>query len=231
MKRYQYLLFDADETLFDFPQSERLAIIKTLQDFGLPWGEETISLYSRINHALWQRFNLGEIPREQIRQERFSRLLAELKKDPSPGVEMDLHYAKNLGSFGILFPGALELCQSLAPHYTMAIVTNGFSISQHGRFDRSPIREYIPYLFISEELGCQKPQKLFFDKVLKAMGIEGEGRKRVLVIGDSLNSDIQGGKNAGLDTCWYCPAAEQNPLPDYTVRNYAELLELLEPGA
>lgn len=227
MKRYRYLLFDADETLFDFPQSERLAIARTLEDHGIPWGEETVSLYSRINHALWQRFNLGEIPREQIRRERFSRLLESLGYDPSPGPELDQYYANTLGSFGILYPGALEMCRALSPHYTMAIVTNGFSASQHGRFDRSPIREYIPYLFISEELGCQKPQRLFFDKVLDAMGIEEEDRGLTLVIGDSLNSDIQGGKNAGLDTCWYCPSPKEDPLPDYTVRNYRELMALL----
>ena len=74
MNRYRYLLFDADETLFDFPQSERLAIVKTLGDYGFPCGEEMISLYSGINHALWQKFNLGEIPREQIRKERFTKL-------------------------------------------------------------------------------------------------------------------------------------------------------------
>ena len=100
MKHYRYLLFDADETLFDFPQSERLAIARTLEEHGIPCGEETISLYSRINHALWQRFNLGEIPREQIRRERFSRLLESLGYDPSPGPELDQYYANTLGSFG-----------------------------------------------------------------------------------------------------------------------------------
>ncbi len=225
MNRYRYLLFDADETLFDFPQSERLAIVKTLGDYGFPCGEEMISLYSGINHALWQKFNLGEIPREQIRKERFTKLLEAIGGDPALGPEMDRHYAASLGGFGVLYPGALELCRWLAPHYEMAIVTNGFSLSQHGRFDRSPVREYIPHLFISEELGCQKPQKLFFDKVLEAMGITE--REKVLVIGDSLNSDIQGGKNAGLDTCWYNPEGGESGLPDYTVRSYEELMELL----
>lgn len=228
MKRYRYLLLDADETLFDFPKSEKLAIVQTLKDYGFACSEETISLYSRINHALWQRFNLGEIPREQIRQERFSRLLAELGGNPELGPEMDQHYAKALGSFGILFPGALEMCRKLAGAYLMAIVTNGFSVSQHGRFDHSPVQKYIPYLFISEELGCQKPQKLFFDKVLDKMGVGDKERNQVLVIGDSLNSDIQGGKNAGLDTCWYCPGGLSDELPDYIVHSYGELMKLLD---
>ena len=109
MNRYRYLLFDADETLFDFPQSERLAIVKTLGDYGFPCGEEMISLYSGINHALWQKFNLGEIPREQIRKERFTKLLEAIGGDPALGPEMDRHYAESLGGFGVLYPGALEL--------------------------------------------------------------------------------------------------------------------------
>lgn len=225
MRKYRYLLFDADETLFDFPQSERLAASKVLKDYNLPCGEETVSLYSRINNSLWQRFNLGEIPREQIRRERFSRLLEALGRDPALGPELDRSYAAALGGFGVLYPGALELCHGLAPYYEMAIVTNGFSVTQHGRFDRSPIREYIPHLFISEELGCQKPQKLFFDKVLEAMGVVE--RERVLVIGDSLNSDIQGGKNAGLDTCWYCPKGGESALPTYTVSSYEGIIQIL----
>lgn len=228
MKNYRWLLFDADETLFDFPQSERLAITKTLKDYGLPYDEKTIFLYSQINNSLWQRFNRNEIPRGQIAQDRFTRLLEELGGDASLGTEMNRHYTKSLGGFGILLPGALEMCRTLSRYFELAIITNGFSISQHGRFDRSPVREFIPHLFISEDLGCQKPQKEFFDKVLAAMGIPEEQKNQVLVIGDSLTSDIQGGVNSGLDTCWYCPSGGQDLLPTYIVRNYGELLDLLE---
>jgi len=228
MNNYHWLLFDADETLFDFPQSERLAIIRTLKNYSLPYDEKTISLYSQINDSLWQRFNRNEIPREQIRRERFSRLLAELGGDVSLGPDMDRFYAESLGSFGILLPGALDLCRTLSHSFELAIITNGFSVSQHGRFDHSPVREFVPHLFISEDLQCQKPQKEFFDKVLSAMGIPGERKNQVLVIGDSLTSDIQGGINAGMDTCWYCPSGQQSTLPTYIIRNYEELLELLE---
>lgn len=231
MPTFRYLLFDADETLFDFPRAEHQAILKTLEAFQLPGGEDTATLYSRINAALWLRFNHGEITRPQLLQLRFSQLLEALGRTGLSTEEINTRYMQELGKGGFLLPGALELCQTLREKgYRMAVITNGASVSQHGRFDHSPITPCFQHIFISEDMGCQKPQAVYFDKVCEAMGIRQEDRKETLIIGDSLSSDIQGGRNAGIPTCWYNPSykpADPSIPPDYTVDSYDALLKLL----
>lgn len=202
MPSYQYLLFDADNTLFDFDRSEHEALRLTLEEAGCPFNDVTEGLYVAINRALWARFDLGEIPRERLVVERFDAFLRIMGLSGDPQA-FNRAYLDHLAHTVILYPGAEDLCRRLAGRYTLAIITNGVARAQRGRFERSPLRDVIPWLFISEEVGASKPQPAFFQRVFRDMGIDDPSR--ALVIGDNLLTDVWGGLNAGADACWLNP--------------------------
>lgn len=227
MPRYDYLLFDADHTLFDFDAAEVRALRATLQAYGYPVNPDTEELYRTINRLLWHRCDLGEIRREELVVVRFAAFLQVMGGDHDPAA-LNRFYLDRLAEGADLFPGAEALCRDLAPHCTLAIVTNGVASAQRGRFARSPLASVIPWVFISEEVGHQKPEPEFFRHVLSAMDIRDPAR--AVVIGDNLYSDIQGGINAGLDTIWYHPQGGENPTeihPTHTVASYEELKRYL----
>ena len=227
--QYTTLLFDADETLFDFRRSESLALHAVFQKHGLPVSGEFIETYHRINNALWDRFNRGEIEKSEITGTRFVRLFAQFGV-PLDGVDFNRRYLDTLASFGCLLPGALELCRDLHDAgYTLYIITNGVGDVQKRRFRESGLTPYVADIFISEEIGASKPSPVFFDHVLSRIA-ETDAR-RVLVIGDSLNADIAGGRAAGLDTCWYDFNRTNAPNDaTYTVQSFQAMRTLLLEG-
>lgn len=202
MPRYDYVLLDADNTLFDFDLAEHKALGLTLAGHGIPFTPEAEQTYIDINTALWSKFDRGEISQGALVVERFSSFLRAVGRAGDPA-ELNRYYLSRLGEQGDLLPGAEALCRALAARCTLAIITNGVSSAQRGRFARSPIQDCISNLFISEDIGFQKPRREFFDAVLHDMGISDPGR--AVVVGDTLGSDILGAKNAGLDAVWYNP--------------------------
>lgn len=231
MPRYSYVLLDADETLFDFRRSEEEALRKVLTDRGYPTDAAAIGLYMKINSALWEANARGEVDQDFLATERFAAFMRVMGGAHDP-VRFNRDYLEALGSGCYLLPGAVEFCRALADGgCELAIVTNGLPTAQWGRFDRSPLKSVIPRMFVSMELGCQKPQPEYFQKVCEAMGITD--RSRAVIVGDSLRSDIQGGVNSGIDTVWFAPDGAQPPAypaPTYTVRSYGEALAILLPG-
>ena len=215
MPRYDTVLFDADNTLFDFDQAERSALRRVLESRGYPFTPETEACYLEINRALWHQFDLGQVSQSFLLVERFRQFQAVMGGDHDP-VRFNEDYLACLGEGAFLLPGAEELCRALMPCCTLAIITNGATMAQKGRFARSAIRDCFSYLFISQELGCRKPEKEFFDRVFSAMGLTD--LSRVVVVGDNLLSDIQGGNNAGVDTIWYNP--EHLPVNDLACPKY-----------
>ena len=163
MPRYDYILFDADHTLFDFDRAEREALHRVLRRRGYPL-EAAEARYLALNRDLWARFDRGEIRREVLIVERFARLAREFGRTDDPE-ELNLEYLTCLGEGAYLLPGAEALCRTLAESCTLAIVTNGVALAQRGRFRRSPLRDIIPWLFISEEIGASKPDPAFFRAV------------------------------------------------------------------
>ena len=229
MPRYKFVLLDADETLFDFEKSEQEALNKVLTDRGYPTDEETVGLYLRINKALWDANARGEIDQDFLTVERFAAFMRVKGGDHDPR-KFNRDYLEALGSGCYMLPGAVEFCTTLkGGGCELAIVTNGLPTAQWGRFNRSPLKGIIPHMFVSMELGCQKPQPEYFDKVCQALGITD--RREAVVVGDNLRSDIQGGVNAGIDTIWYAPREEtltgHQPVPTYAVRTYQEALSIL----
>ncbi|MBE5783108.1 MAG: noncanonical pyrimidine nucleotidase, YjjG family [Clostridiales bacterium] len=213
MQRYSTVFFDADQTLFDFHAAEHLALCQVMKDYHLPVTEETIGFYVDTNRGLWKLFDQGGITQKELGIERFSRLLEHVGANRNQGAEMNAAYELALGQHGILLPGALELCRRLAPLCRLFILTNGMTRSQTGRLERSAIKEYIEKMYISQAIGCQKPMKAFFDYVFDDLQLTKEQLPSAVMVGDSLNSDIQGGIHAGIDTIWYHPSGNESPAP------------------
>lgn len=228
MARYDTVLLDADMTIFDFERSERESLRRTLRLHGLPCTDQVEATYLKINRALWDAFARGEVDQDFLVVERFAALGRVYDMDWDPA-KVNRDYLNGLGQEAHLLPGAMEFCQTLADMgFTLAIATNGMPVAQRGRYTRTEIDRVIPHIFISMELGVQKPMPAFFEKVCQALGVTD--RSRVVMIGDSLSSDILGGNRAGIDTVWYNPGG--TPLtgsarPTYTVRCYEEILALL----
>ena len=228
MPRYKIVLLDADNTLFDFNASEMRAIHAVLRERGYTPDVATVNTYLQINSALWEAFARGEVGQDHLLVERFRRFEQAMGGDHDPE-RFNIDYQKALAANGVLFPGAEELCRRLAAAgCTLAIVTNGATIAQKGRFYASALAPLIPYLFISQEIGVGKPDPRFFDHVFQALHVTD--RSDAVIVGDSLASDILGGNRAGIHTIWYNPG--EVPLtglarPTYTARTFLEIENLI----
>lgn len=228
MGRYPYVLLDADMTLLDFRRSEREALCRTLDRHGLPRNEETVDTYSKINDALWKAMARGEVDQDFLVVERFAALQRAVGGGADPRA-MNRDYAGFLGEEAHLLPGALEFCRRLREGgLELAIATNGLPAAQRGRYHRSGLDQVVPHLFISMELGAQKPNPAFFQRVLDKLGVADPSQ--AVMVGDGLDTDILGGNRAGIDTTWFNP--EGRPLtgparPTYTAASYEEILRIL----
>ena len=226
-KHYPWLLFDADGTLFDYNRAEASALQKTFELLSLPFEDQHLETYRRINHGLWQALEQQEITQDVLRVRRFELLLEALQLNASPE-KMSTAYVEQLGLGTDLIDGAYEVLQTLYGKSRLAIVTNGLQAVQRSRLAHSTIRDFITELVISEEVGAAKPQPAFFDAAFSQVG--KPAKSDVLIIGDSLTSDIQGGVDYGLDTCWFNPTGAPQPddLPiTYQINRLHELLDIL----
>ena len=227
MSKYTTVLFDADATLFDFKKSEHSAVIDCLKLAGLPATEEVIGKYSEINDGYWKKLERGEVTRSQLFVARWRDLIDFYGFDFDAQIIADL-YPKKLAEKCFLIEGAEDICKALYGKVKLYIVTNGFAKVQHGRFDKSSIRKYFDDMFISEELGAEKPSSDYFDAVFEK--IPNSNREQTIIIGDSLTSDIQGGINAGIDTCWFNPFGKSAPTNlniTYTITELPEIKDII----
>lgn len=227
MSRYPYLLFDADDTLFDFGAANHNAFAKVCEYCGITYSEELFEIYESINQPLWRQLDQGLVTKEFLIVERFRRFLDRMgiAKDPAECNRIQL---TNLGSSAVLFPHALEVVQTLSQTHKLYIITNAVASVQRARLSASAIAPYITDAFISEEAGAAKPSKAYFDYVLRR--IDGITTENCLVIGDSLSSDIKGANNAGLPCCWYNPHGKARPDDlriDHEIRDLRELYNIV----
>lgn len=221
---YDTYLFDADETLFDYMRAEQEALEQTCRIFEVPY-ENVLQKYRSINNALWKLFETQGISRKELKFERFARLFAEI------GVKRDIEefnrtYLYELGKGDYLLDGAYEICKEIhAMNKRIYVVTNGSTVVQKMRFGSSKIKQFISDIFISEEIGLQKPQKEYFEYVFSH--IENFKISKTIIVGDSLTSDIKGGYNAGISTCWFNPNGEQNHsgiTPTYEITDLSQII-------
>ena len=206
--RYTTILFDADGTLLDFSRSEDEAIRETMLAFDILPDDERVSVYSEINDKLWKALERKEIEKEVLLYRRFE-LFCEHYGFVADAKKMAAEYMKNLSTKGHIINGADELCERLLGKVKMYIVTNGVEFIQNGRFARCPIEKYFEKRCISGVIGYEKPDVRYFECV--AEKIPGFEKSKVLIVGDSLTSDIKGGINFGIDTCWYNPKKKDAP--------------------
>lgn len=221
------VLFDLDDTLFDFHKAEKIALTKTLVHFGIDPTEETLALYSTINATHWKRLELGEISREEVKVGRYRELFKTIGVECDP-VKATAYYESMLAIGHYFMPGAPELLEELYRKYRLYIVSNGTAKVQEGRIGSSGIAKYMDGIFISQILGANKPNKQFFDICFAE--IPDFSLSETVIIGDSLSSDIKGGINAGITTVWFNPKGIENDndiKPDYTIKELSEVPGLL----
>ena len=227
-KHYPWLWFDADGTLFDYNRAEAAALRSTFDSLTLPFEDSYLDIYRKINHGLWQALERQEITQAVLRNRRFELLMEAIQVTGSPE-QMSSTYVEQLSICSELIDGAYEILQALHEKSQIAIVTNGLQSVQRGRLAHSSIRSFINELIISEEIGAAKPGRAFFDAAFARCG--HPAKSDVLIVGDSLTSDIQGGADYGIDTCWYNPIGDPGPddvVITFEIKYLRELLEFVE---
>lgn len=224
----EFLFLDLDDTILDFHKAERIALSKTLRELGVEPTDAVCTLYSAINKAHWERLERKEITREQVLLGRFQTLFAQLGKQVKPE-QAASRYEENLSQGHYFLPGAEETVKRLSRTYQLYLASNGTAKVQAGRLKSAGIIPYFQKIFVSQEIGANKPSLTFFERCFAQ--IPCFDKKRAMMVGDSLTSDIQGGINAGIRTCWVAPAERSAPAeltPDYRIERLEELPELLE---
>lgn len=222
------LLFDLDNTILDFDKAEAIALSKTLREFGLEPTEHILSRYNKINKRHWEMLEDGLVTRAQVLVGRYEELFREFGIDQD-GAPVAKCYENHLSEGHHFLPGAEALLDELYGKYDMYIVSNGSAVVQEGRLKSSGIGRYFKDIFISELVGYDKPSLKFFEACFAR--IPGFSRDKAIIIGDSLTSDIRGGKNAGIKTCWFNPESlpgRADIQPDYVVDSLQSLPELFE---
>ena len=220
---YTILLTDIDNTLLDFTAGSRAAIRGVLEALGIPFTQERLHRYLTINASLWEAFERGDIPKSAIYPTRFETFLGELGVEADP-VAVNRRYMEGLRDNIFFMPHCWEFLNAVRGKVKLYAVTNGDTMTQEARLETSGLGACFDGVFISEQMGCKKPEPAFFDQVFAAIG--PVNKKDCLLLGDSLTSDMQGGRNAGVDTC-LLGRIEADPRCDYIVDDLLDVLPLL----
>lgn len=227
--KYEIIIFDADDTLFDFKKSERDAFKNTMLEFDIDYDENHhLKIYQGINSAIWKEFENGLITQKELKIERFKRLSAKLNAGFDE-IKFAKSYMKHLSNASFLYDESIALVESLHKNFRLTIVTNGLKDVQNNRIRKSIIAKYFEDIVVSEEVQVSKPNPKIFEHALN--NIMHTDKSKVLMVGDSLTSDIQGGINFGIDTCWYNPNKIENKTkfkPTYEISNLMELKNILK---
>lgn len=222
--RYAWIVFDADGTLFDYDTAESAALTASFAKIGRSCPPEYSEIYREINGRMWLEFERGTTTQTRIRVERFEKLFDAIGVDSDP-VEFSDDYLTNLANRTELIDGAAEVVATLARTSRLMLMTNGIARVQRPRFDASPIRKHFSDVLISEEVGAAKPDPLIFDAAFARM--RHPRKSEVLIVGDSLTSDIKGGIGYGIDACWFNPSGlppREGVEPTYEIRRIDQVL-------
>ena len=224
----EFLFLDLDDTILDFHKAERIALGKTFQSFGLAPTEDVMARYSQINKEHWEKLERKELNREQVLVGRFDALFREYGIAVDP-VVCARTYEDNLSVGHYFLPGALEAVQSLSKQYKLYLASNGTAKVQAGRLASAGISPYFQEIFVSQEIGANKPDIAYFERCFAR--IPGFDREKAIMVGDSLTSDILGGIQAGIATCWVNPQGKpcrEDIQPDYEIGALYQLEALLK---
>lgn len=225
--KYDLFLFDADDTLFDFKSSERLAFANTLSLFQCTENIDALyATYCIESSALWQAVEQGKVAKEVLKAERFRRTFLNHQLE-LPADEVGHAYLEVLTHSCPLMDSALALCQALSQRGRIGIITNGFEMVQTRRLEISGLAPYVSFMVVSEQCGFAKPDIRFFEHT--ASLISGFDKKRTLVIGDRLETDIIGAHQFGVDACWFNPKRQtaDSIRPKFEIDHLLQLLKLI----
>lgn len=224
MQKYKVILFDIDDTLLDFPKSEREALCEAFMISGVELNEEMINTYQEINYKLWKALERKEITKDELMIRRFEDF-AKFYGFEVDFVKVANDYLDCLGKKVYYIDGACELLNELYGKVKLYIVTNGLARVQNSRYKLTGFDKIFDGMFISEEVGANKPDAAFFEYV--AEHIDGFEKEKTLIVGDSITSDIAGGINFGIDTCWFSPKNASTKLsPTYIVDSLDKVLAI-----
>ena len=226
MTGYTSLFLDLDDTLLDFKAAEAFAIRQVLKVNSLPSDDNAVSTYSKINKSFWESFERGEIPKSAIFTGRFKKLLEVFGCQGDPAA-LSAEYGGRLSEGFFTVEGAFPILDYLRDKgYKLYATTNGLSSTQYRRINGSGLAPYFDRVFVSEDSGYQKPEREYFDYVVSQ--IPETDRAKMLIIGDSQSSDILGGQNARIDTCWYNPNGLKAKYPSkYEISALEQLKDIL----
>ena len=227
MKTYEIILFDTDATLLDFDKAEEYGIEALFRRFDVPVTEENKEKYRAISQRCWQRLEQGELTRAETLRLRFEDFFGSFGISVD-GDEVNRLFQDALAESHDLIEGAEENLTYLKEKYKLYVITNGVATTQNRRLGDSGLKKYFDGIFISEEAGAQKPQEEFFEYCFRHMGRRDV--ENMLVVGDSLTSDIRGANRSGIDACWYNPKGEENTAGvkvDYEIHDLSELKKIL----
>ena len=228
----EIVLWDVDGTLLDFKAAEKAAIRTLFAEFDLGECTDTmLARYSEINTAFWKRLEKNELSREQVLLGRFEKFFAEYGIDAGIVPAFNEKYQLSLGDTIVYRDDSLNIVKALKGKVKQYTVSNGTVAAQTKKLERSKLGDWMDGIYLSEKLGIEKPNAGFFEKVFSE--ICPDDRSKVMIVGDSLTSDIRGGMNAGIKTCWYNP--EKRPVPgnyriDYVISDLHEVIALLDAG-
>ncbi len=228
MIKYKWLLFDADGTLLDYDQSEKFALLEAFKAFNQEFYPNYLDKYREINAKLWTELENGTITSERLRVKRFEILFNDLNLNIDPG-NFSTKYLDALGQSSFVIDGTYELMTKLNGDAKLAIITNGIKKTQYNRLNKSKLDKHFEHIIVSEEVGAAKPDELFFEYTLNKINFHN--KKEILIIGDSLKSDMLGGNLANIDTCWFNPERtknESNAKPTYEVTKLIDILSLIK---
>ncbi|AQP53536.1 noncanonical pyrimidine nucleotidase, YjjG family [Vagococcus penaei] len=226
MKKYNYLIFDLDNTLLDFSLSETYALKKIFTKYGVIYNDETVARYKEINHGLWKKLEEGTIKKETLLNTRF-KLFFETQGVAVDGAQADDTYRRFLEERADSIEDAHIVLQTLKDQgYIILAGTNGIGRTQRARLENNLMMNYFTELFISEEVGFEKPDVRFFDYIFNQMGITD--LSSVVMIGDSLSSDILGANRSGIDAIWFNPGYNYNEMTNLSCSEINKLKELLD---
>lgn len=223
----RFVFLDLDDTLLDFGAAEHEALQKTLREEGIEPTSEVISRYRAINRRYWEALERGEVTREQLFVGRFREFFGALGVKNAPEA-CNRRYLSNLALGHRLIDGAKALLDYLFPKYELYLASNGVAATQYARLKSAELTKYFRQIFISETTGFHKPEAGYFNYCFAH--IDGFDPAKAIIVGDSLTSDILGGKNAGIATCWFNPAkkpAREDIRPDFEIHTLEELRSIL----
>lgn len=223
----EFLFLDLDDTILDFKKAERIAIAKTIRDFDVEPTEEVLNRYHVINKWHWEQLELGRLTRAEVLENRFAVLFQELGKEVN-ATACARTYEKNLSIGHYFLPGAQEAVDSLHKKYRLFLASNGTASVQKGRMTSANLYRFFEKVFVSQEIGYNKPSKAYFDACFAQ--IPGFDPAKAVMVGDSLSSDIKGGIHAGIKTVWVNPDHKNcgDIRPDYEIEALSQLEALLE---